>query len=400
MLTRLLKSPSVRAAVVYGIGGLGFAIGNMLLAKALPTKEFALVALVIAVAQLTSTVGPLGVDTLVIRYSINLDLRFLARVLVSSTAVAAVSSLIAWSVYGFSTSLLLITFVICVMSSANNVGASIFQSRGKFLEALALTESHNIMIVVAAAVTVMASMNVAFAPLAVIALAYALSAIIAWLGALKLPSVVNTVKITEVPWKEGLTILAIELAVITLIQLERLTIPKLLDYESLATFAILATVAGSPYRVLQMAVNFTLLPRLRQAENVAARRRIAKSEAIIAAFIVAAGSVFVWLLTQPFIEWFLDGRYQISDGLVAAAILAGVAKVVSSFTGTSVTALGNERDLSRLNFFSWIAIAVGLAAAVALAGYGLVGVVLGVSIGWIFLSAVGSLISARYLRTT
>lgn len=399
MLKKVLQSPSAQAAVVYGFGGLGFAIGNILLAKVLSAREFAWVALVLAVGQLTYTVGPLGADTLINRYPINPNMRFISRILVSSAAAAAVSSLIAWSIYGFSTLLLLITVVICVASSTNLVGASIFRSRGRFLSALALTQSHNIMIVVAAAVTILASQDTAYFPLAIIALAYVFSAIVGWVGAFKLAPIIESTKISELPWKEGRTILLTGIAVIFLIQLERLAIPKLLDHETLATFAILAAVAGSPYRVLQMGVSFTLVPRLRQAEDIAARHSIVKSEARIAVLFVAAASMFVWLFTQPFVDWFLKGKYEISDGLVAAAILAGVAKIVSSFAGAGVTALGSGRELSRLNVYSWIAVAVAMAGAVVGANNGLTGIVLGVATGWIFLAIVATRISIPYLRT-
>jgi O-antigen/teichoic acid export membrane protein len=288
--------------------------------------------------------------------------------------------------------------VLCLGSSANIVGASVFRSRGRFFASMTLTQGHNLVLVFAALAAIGASIDAAYFPLTIIALAYVLSALIGWVGAFRLQPLDNALDTGKLPWKEGRTILATGIAVIVLIQLESLTIPKLLDYESLATFAILASIAGSPYRVLQMGVNFTLLPRLRRAPDIVARREIIKSEAMVAALIVSIASVLVWLFSSLIVEWFLEGRYKLSDGLVAAAILAGIAKVVSSFTCTGVTALGDSNDLSRLNIYSWIAVAVGTAGAILGANSGLTGVVLGISAGWTFLAGVAVTISMPYFR--
>ena len=50
-----------------------------------------------------------------------------------------------------------------------------------------------------------------------------------------------------------------------LIQLERLVIPHVLPLADLALYGVLGAIAGSLFRVLQMGVGFSLLPRLRAA---------------------------------------------------------------------------------------------------------------------------------------
>jgi O-antigen/teichoic acid export membrane protein len=396
MVKKILQSPSVQAAVIYGVGGVGFAIGNILLAKALSSKQFALVALVLAIGQLTYSIGPLGANSLVIRYPVNASTPFLWRILASSAVVAATSSLVAWIIYDLSIEIMLITTVLCTAASVNIVGASIFRSRGRFLSSMTFTQSHNIVIVGAALLVIAAAADSAYIPLLIITSAYVVSASIAWIRARSLAPLGNAVNFRDLPWREGRTILITGIAVNSLIQLERLTIPKLLDYETLALFAVLASVAGSPYRVLQMGINFTLLPRLRQADDVAARRQIAGSEAAIAGAIVFIATVVVWLITQPFIHWFFMDRYLVGDALVGAAILAGIAKVSSSFACTGVTALGDQKDLSRLNIFSWLAVGFGACGAAVGASYGLAGVVLGVAAGWTFLTVAALYVSLPY----
>jgi hypothetical protein len=45
---RLYTSPTLRTVVVYGAAGAGFAVANLILARVLPTSEYALVTLVMA----------------------------------------------------------------------------------------------------------------------------------------------------------------------------------------------------------------------------------------------------------------------------------------------------------------------------------------------------------------
>ena len=393
MLNDVLKSPSMQASVVYGIGGIGFAVGTIILAKSLPAQEFAWVALVLAIGQLTNTVGPLGANTLVVRYPVNPDTGLLYRIFLSSSVVAVVASAVAWIVYELSGTLTILAAIAFAAASVNLVGASIFRSRGRFLTTLAFTQIQNIVIVIAALVTVVTSLNTALTPVGLIALAFALSAAVAWFGAFNLAPIDNATRTSELPWKEGRTILYAAVAVTLLIQLERLSIPKLLDNESLATFAILASIAGSPFRLLQMGVNLTLVPRLRQAGDAAARIRILKVEAFVAFLVAGVAAVVVWLFAQPFVDWFLENRYELSDGLIAAAVVAGFAKVISALASAGVTALGSARELSRLSISSWLAVGVGAVGAVVGAGYGLTGIVLGVSTGWIFLAVVATFLS-------
>ena len=47
----------------------------------------------------------------------------------------------------------------------------------------------------------------------------------------------------------------------------------------LATFGVLAAIAGSLFRVLSMGVGYTLVPRLRAAGSVLERRRLVAHEA-------------------------------------------------------------------------------------------------------------------------
>ena len=101
-------------------------------------------------------------------------------------------------------------------------------------------------------------------------------------------------------------------------QLERLLAPRLLSLEDLARFAVVATLVGSPFRMLQMGAGYTLLPRLRAATSPHARWKLVRHEALAVALIGGAGGVIL-LSAAPWIaDRLLAGKYELSTGLMVA----------------------------------------------------------------------------------
>jgi O-antigen/teichoic acid export membrane protein len=200
-------------------------------------------------------------------------------------------------------------------------------------------------------------------------------------------------------WREALALVGVQGAWILLIQLERLVIPSLLPLADLATFAVLAAVVGSPFRMLEMGVGHTLMPRLRAAGSALERRRILAREGLIVGGVVAAAGALVWLLTPPVVRLFVGDKYVLGPGLVAAALAAGVVKVGAAFCKSVVAALGSTREIACLPWLSWTSVGVGLASAVLLARFGLIGAVCGVGLGWLGHGLAAAALARRPLRT-
>ena len=104
-----------------------------------------------------------------------------------------------------------------------------------------------------------------------------------------------------IPWGEALSFAGVNAAGLVLIQLDRLVIPHVLTDHDLATYGVLAAIAGSLFRVLQMGVGYSLIPRLRSASSVVERRKLVAHEAKLVSGIVVAGSVVIWFVT-PLVE--------------------------------------------------------------------------------------------------
>jgi hypothetical protein len=168
-----------------------------------------------------------------------------------------------------------------------------------------------------------------------------------------------------------------------LIQLERLLIPFAFDVGELARFAVAAAVAIAPFSTLEKAANATLIPRLQQALGRDARRRLARVEtALLTATALLGGGLIVWL--GPFvIDIFAGPDVQIGRGLLLAVSISGASRMIAAVSRSAAAAFCTTAELRRFSRAAWLATALAAAIGIALARFGLVGLVCGVATGWI-----------------
>ncbi len=183
-----------------------------------------------------------------------------------------------------------------------------------------------------------------------------------------------------------------------LIQLERLVLPYVLPLADLALFGVLSAIAGSLFRLLQMAVGFTLLPRLRNATTVFERRQLIAHELRFAVVIAVVGAAAILVLTPLIERWFLAGKYHLPLSLVAAALFSGVAKIAHAFAKAAATALATPRELAFVNGAGWMSVALAIGGAVVAARWGLAGVIYGVGLGWLAWAVMSFVLVIRHLR--
>jgi O-antigen/teichoic acid export membrane protein len=147
-----------------------------------------------------------------------------------------------------------------------------------------------------------------------------------------------------------------------------------------------------------MGVGYTLLPRLRAAADVPARRRLIAHEARLVGAIALLGSAFIWLVTPLVERWFLAGKYHLAGSLVLAAIVVGIAKILNAFSKATVSALGDARELTLVNLTGWVSVAIAIAAGLLGAHWGLAGVIYGVGLGWLLRGLAALYLTMRHLR--
>ncbi|HEV8177149.1 MAG TPA: hypothetical protein VGP44_05620 [Gemmatimonadales bacterium] len=393
----LWYSPTLRTVVIYGASGLGFAGANLILARFLPTAEYGLFTLYIALANLSFALAPIGVDGIVQRHHLDAGPTLLKHTLAAGLFTGLGTMLVGGFAYDLQPSLLALVFASTVGGGAMAVAGAQFQSEQRYGLSLALTQSPNLMLMVAALAVVMTGIREAHLALVISSLGFVLAGIVGW-WILFRERATKPHRETRFPWAEALSIFGLNAAGLLLVQLDRLIIPHVLSLHDLATFGVLAAIAGSLYRVLSMGVGYSLVARLRAAGSIMERRHLIAHEARLVGAIIVAGSVVIWFLT-PWIERaFLAGKYHLSGALLAATVFSGVAKIMNSFTKSTVTALATAGEVSIVNLLGWVSVGIAIAAAVLGARWGLAGVIYGVGLGWLVRAITAFYVTLRHLK--
>jgi O-antigen/teichoic acid export membrane protein len=394
---RLWRSATLRSVAVLGLSGLGFAVANLVLARALPTEEYAILTLVVALVNVGYPLAAAGVDGVVNRRRVEAGPRLLRRLLHSLVPVALAFTLIGLAGYRTSLPTSLMILLCTMAGGAVLVAGGKFQSEQRFGISLALNQSPNLILLLSAGWVLALGSRKAETPLAVWTAGFLVTAAAGW-WLLFRERHIKPERSVDFPWSEALAIAGLAAAGLLLIQLERLLLPHLLPLEDLATYGVLAAIAGSLFRVLQMGVGYSLLPRLRAAPGVIERRRLLFKEARLVIAVAALGSLVIWMATPRIEAWFLGGKYHLSAALVLAAVVTGVAKVLNGFAQSAVSAMADRRELALVSVLGWVSVGVAVLGAVAGARWGLPGVIYGVGLGWVMRASVGLLLAARHLR--
>jgi O-antigen/teichoic acid export membrane protein len=372
--------------VVYGASGVGFSGANLILARVLPTAEYGLFTLAIAIINLAYSLAPAGVDGIVNRHRVDTGPYLLRRTISASLLVAAAFVVIARVSYHMPLSILVMT-----------VAAAQFQSERRYGISLSVFQSPNLVMLVAALVVIATHREEAWLPLVICTAGFIVAAIFGW-WVLFRERATKQFPVTHFAWSEALSFAGLNAAGLVLIQLDRLIIPHVLPLQDLATYGVLAAIAGSLFRVLQMGVGYTLVPRLRAAGSIPERRHLIGHEAKLVGAMVVAGSVGIWIVT-PWVErWLLQDKYHLAGPLLLAAIISGIAKIMNSFTKSTVTALATQAELSMVNVLGWASVALAIPAAVFGARWGLAGVIYGVGFGWLLRALTAFYVTLRHLK--
>ncbi len=377
----------------FGLGGVGYALGNLLLARVLLPAQFGVFTLFLALVQIGASLAPIGLEGQVNR-------RPGARVspgrpLLTSLVVAVATAIPAAALYRMDLALIVALIISITAGGTTRVASAIFQSRLRFGLALSLSQGLAMILVGMGAVAVIAGGVQLWLLAALVAGYNVISSSVGW-------GVLARERHQGAPeghsFLEGLSLLGITAAALILMQLERLLTPRLLTLDDLATFAVVTTLVGSPLRMLQMGAGYTLLPRLSTASSPEERQLLAHREAWAVALIAGSGSLLIFFAAPWVAASLLAGKYHLSTALMIAALVSGAVKLADGFATTIVWALGSARQLGLLNWVSWTCAGVGATAAWLGVRWGLIGLMYGVAVGWLCRGAVASALAFRLLR--
>jgi O-antigen/teichoic acid export membrane protein len=392
----LWQSPMLRTVAIYTASGLGFAGANLILARVLPAVEYGLFTLVIALVNLGFSVATLGLDGVVNRRQLAAGPKLLRRSVGAALIVGLGLAAISFLAYELSPAIVLGIFVCTFAGGIMMVAAAKFQSEQRFGISLSLSQSPNLVLLFAAGIIVLTQSRTAWHPISILAAGFVVAALVGWWVLLDHRR--GSISSQQFSWTEALSFAGLNAAGLVLLQLDRLVIPHLLSVQDLATYGVLAAVAGSLFRMMSMGVGYTLVPRLRVADSVVERRRLISHEAKLVSGVLVAGVAAIWIIT-PWIErWVLADKYHLSGALLLAAIISGVVKVTNSFTKSVVSALATTSELAWINVFGWASVALAIFAAFVGARWGLAGVIYGVTMGWLMRALTALYFAFRHLR--
>ena len=389
-----VQSPTFRVTVMFTLGGLGFAGANIVLARVLSPESYAWIALLVALIQVGMVVAPLGADSVVNRYRTAPTPGLVRQVLVTGLVTGLLFAVLGRTIYDLPWPIVAGLLVSIVAGGANMVAAAHYQSREAFTASLLLFQSQNAVLILAACAAWLDPTDRLWAPAAIIAAGHVVSAVVGWGSLLgERPWLARG----PYPWKASLALVGMTGATLILTQLERVTVPRFLTLTDLATFGVLAAIVGAPFRMLQLGVGYSLVPRLRAAGTQQARSRLLRREGVGIAVITLAGAGVLWVLTPGVARVLLHGKYELSESLVLAAVASGLAKVLSAFGTSVVTAIAGPRALARMNLAGWAIIAGSLPGIALGSRWGLVGVVYAVGLAWAAQGAVAFALGAPAL---
>ena len=253
MVRSVIRSPALQIAVLYGMAGVGFPAANLLLARLLAKHEYAVIALIVSLVNLSYPLGPLGLEKIVVRRALHFTRRDVARGLWTSAAVAVIAAAIGRAFYGLELSSLILIWVAVVGGSMAFLAAAKFQSLERFPLSVALAQISSYFLLLAAIVSTGLGVQGPALPLGILALGHVLGAAWGWRKLCR-EGQVRVVPAAAFGWTEALSLAGVNAALLVMMQLERLVIPKALSLEDLALFGVVASIVIAPLRMLQLGV--------------------------------------------------------------------------------------------------------------------------------------------------
>jgi hypothetical protein len=379
----------------YAASGGAYAVANLLLARRLSERDYAVFTLVLTMMTLGPTLASAGLDGVAVRGGLRFVPGVAVRVWLAAGALALALALVGASYPVGGTGVLLIALA-GATGGATAVVAAEFQRRHRFALSLLLLHAPNYALLLAALLVTASGSVDGWLPLGVMGAGFAGAAAYGWWLVLRDRGATSGG--AAVPWREAFSLASTNASGSIMTQLDRLIIPVLLPLGSLATYGVLSSVAGSLFRVVQRGVGYALLPRLRSAGDVAERRRLVAGEVRLVVAVALIGSAVIWAAVPAVEHWLLADRYRFSGGLILATLVAGWVKLFQAFGRAAVTALADRRELELVNLSGWISLGLAVIGAAVGARWGLTGLLYGVSLGWVFRTAAAFVIMYRHLR--
>jgi len=386
---RLIQSPALQSAALMALGGVGFAIGNLLLASHLPSEQFGLVSLMLSVIQVGGALCVPGLPTIINRHHLAVNRTMILCSVVGAIVAGVASITFVTTLRPAPPALLAVLALTVAMAGMGRLLAAVLQSHHRLRSSLVLAQGHNWLLLLSVATAfLLPGFANAFAVIAVLLAGYIVSGTWGYWAAHRLRAQ-SAIVPARLWWAEGASAAGVMIASNLLFQLDRLLIGSLLSIQELATYSAVAAIAGSAFRMLQTGAGHSLLPRLRACVARADAITLLKKETAVLMGASVATAVMIAIAWPIVAKHVLHGKYQVSAILIAVIVASGFVRVLEATGSSTVSAIGNARELVLLNWLGWLTVAVSIVGGYVLQRFGLLGVGIALGLGWT-VSAIGS----------
>jgi hypothetical protein len=394
-LYSLASLPLLQSAAMFAITGMGFVIATLAYGFFLDTDEFGHCVLMLALCLSAVQAAPAGLNALVVRYNLRSDGSALVVGMAMAGLLALISASVAYFIYDFSVRDIAVLAFAVVAGGTAVAAKSALQRRQHFKRATLLWQSANAGLLLAVVLMALGWGRNHWMPVLMAGLVMLLTGTLAWSSVLRAPT--DGKRLSWKYWSQGVSFAGLGMSTEIFWQLDRLLLPPLLSYDDLALFALLAAIALTPFRMLEMSALSTLAPRLRQAAPDDRLRLLLIDVVLLAVLCAAAGVVLV--LVGPWIYGVLTSGPAAEVSVVVAIIVSGFLRVLVALAQGVAVAFGTSHELGKVHVVSWLSVGVAVAGAAILENQGLEGVVYGVACGWTFKALATFGLTLRHLRS-
>ena len=390
----VLGNPAIRTTGMIAAGGLAFMAANLVYAKLLVPGDFGRLVLLQTIASVTMGLSALGFDTLIGRKDISRPHKTIHVLLALCTVVGLLLAVFSVTVFDVDEVMAALVLTASIGGAATRLYSSIEQSQQRFARAMAIFQLPQFLFLAASLGHLFfrspswEEAGIAYASCYLFSLALGF-----WLThqcALEPQGQEDPPLSVQV--SRGLAIVTATGSLLVLNQLEKLIAGETLSMVELGALGLASTLVASPFKLLAAGVGYTLLPRLKSTPDESDRRKLLYRELQLSAIVGAIGAIILIAVVPAAVDLIFGDKYRVSYALVLVLVLLGIVRLNSGVINATVNALGDTRTLQIYTLIGWVSVAIAALAAYALADHGVVGVVVGVTVGWVVRIA-----SAAYL---
>jgi len=394
-LLRFTRAPALMAAAVFAVAGGGFVVATLIMARVLSEHAFSQAVLMIALCNVAIAAGPSGVSGIALRHERRTDRRLVLAGAICVLAAAALACAMGALLYGLETIAVVVLFAAICTGGMTLLTRSAFQRAMALQKMVVLYQVPNIALLFAAGLMALGVGRISWFPSLVVATAYVAIGSYAWHWVRHHQRGGEPIQARH--WRDAVNFGGLSLASEVMMQLERLLVPLAMGAQALALFAVIAAVALTPFRMLELGTIATLVARLRRVETATERLRLLRNELFLLLSLCLAGG-FLIVLGAPLLCELVLEEHRVSTALVVSVVVSGITRVGSALTHSAAMAFCEGPQLRLVHAGNWLAVLVGATLAMVLSPLGLEGMVYGVAGGWLCRMLLTGFLSVRQLR--